>query len=253
MEGAERWKGKVALVTGATTGIGEAIAHGLGGLGMKVAVAGRRKERLEAVVKALQAEGAQGLATPVDLRSEGDIQRMFQSVHDTWGTLDILVNNAGLGFNGTIGGAPTADWKEVLDVNILAFSICIREALKDMTDKQDAAIINISSLAGHRVPPGNRGTTFYAASKHAVRAITEGLRAELVANKSKIKLGMISPGMVATEFHARSTRSDKKPANFAQFRTLDPEDVAQAALYMISTPRHVQIHDIVMRSVEQPH
>jgi len=253
MEGAERWKGKVALVTGATTGIGEAMAHALGQLGMKVAVAGRRKERLDAVVKALQADGAEGLATPVDLRSEADIQRMFKDVHGKWGTVDVLINNAGLGYNGTMADAPTADWKEVLDVNVLAFSICIREALKDMAGKQDAAIVNISSIAGHRVPPGARGNTFYAASKHAVKAITDGLRFELVNGNSKIKMGMISPGMVATEFHARSTRTAPKPGSAAQFRVLDPQDIAQAAVYMISTPRHVQVHDIVIRSVEQPH
>jgi NADP-dependent 3-hydroxy acid dehydrogenase YdfG len=229
------------------------MAHALGGLGMKVAVAGRRKERLDAVVQALKAEGAEGLATPVDLRSEPDILRMFRAVHEQWGPLDVLINNAGLGYNGTIADAPTADWKEVLDVNVLAFTICIREALKDMADKQDAAIINISSIAGHRVPPGARGNTFYAASKHAVKAITDGLRFELVNRKSKIKMGMISPGMVKTEFHARSTRSADKPAAYADFRVLDPEDVAQAAVYMLSTPRHVQIHDIVMRTVEQPH
>jgi NADP-dependent 3-hydroxy acid dehydrogenase YdfG len=97
-----------------------------------------------------------------------------------------------------------------------------------MIDKRDAAIINISSLAGHRVPPGNR-STFYSASKHAVRAITEGMRAELVARNSKIKLGMISPGMVKTEFQARSKRAANKSEFVAQFRVLDPEDIAQAA------------------------
>jgi NADP-dependent 3-hydroxy acid dehydrogenase YdfG len=188
----------------------------------------------------------------VDLRSEEDILRMFSDVHEKCGSLDVLINNAGLAYNGTIADAPTADWKEVLDVNVLALSICMREALKDMIDKQDAAIINISSLAGHRVPPGNR-STFYSASKHAVRAITEGTRAELVARNSKIKLGMISPGMVKTEFQARSKRAENKSEYVAQFRVLDPEDIAQAAVFILSTPRHVQIHDIVIRPVEQPH
>lgn len=252
MEGAERWQGKVALVTGATTGIGEAMAHALGALGMKVAVAGRRKERLDKVVADLKAEGVAGLAVPVDLRSEADILRMFADIHKAWGPLDVLINNAGLGYNGTIEGGATADWKEVVDVNILAFSICIREALKDLVDKQDAGIVNISSIAGHRVPPGARGNTFYAASKHAVKAITDGLRFELVARKSKIKMGMISPGMVKTEFHARSTRGEGKDA-YSQYRVLDPQDVAQAAVFMLTTPRHVQIHDIVIRTVEQPH
>lgn len=252
MEGAERWKGKVALVTGATSGIGKAVAHALGAMGMKVAVAGRTEDRLAAVVQSLNDLGAEALATPVDLRSEEDIQRMFSDVRAKFGSLDVLINNAGLAYNGTMADAPTADWKEVLDVNVLALSICMREALKDMREKQDAAIINISSLSGHRLAPGNRAT-FYSASKHAVRAITEGMRSELVAMNSKIKLGMISPGMVKTEFQARSKRAENKSEFVAPFRALDPEDIAQAAVYMLSTPRHVQIHDILMRPVEQPH
>lgn len=251
MEGAERWKGKVALVTGATTGIGEAIAHALAGLGLRVALAGRRRERLEAVAAALRAHGGETLAVPADLRSEPDILRMFGEIHARWGTLDVLINNAGLGYSGPLAGTPTADWKEALDVNVLALAICIREALKDMEGKQDAAIINLSSIAGHRVPPNNRNT-FYAATKHAVKAITDGLRTELAAAKSPIKLGMISPGMVATEFHARATRTPVESAARPPFRVLDPQDVAQAAVFMLSTPRHVQIHDIIMRSVEQP-
>jgi NADP-dependent 3-hydroxy acid dehydrogenase YdfG len=207
---------------------------------------------LAQVVQSLEDHGAEGLATTVDLRSEEDIQRMFGDVRGKFGSLDVLVNNAGLAYNGTIADTPTADWREVLDVNVLALSICMREALKDMMDKQDAAIINISSLSGHRVPPGNQ-STFYSASKHAVRAITEGMRAELVARSSKIKLGMISPGMVKTEFQARAKRGEDKSVYVAPFRVLDPEDIAQAAVYMLSTPRHVQIHDILIRPVEQPH
>jgi len=252
VEGAERWKQKVALVTGATSGIGQAMAHALGSLGMKVAVAGRRKERLAEVVQSLEVHDVEAFAAPVDLRKEQDIQRMFKDVREKWGSLDVLINNAGLGYYETISEASTADWKEMLDVNVLALSICIREALKDVAHKEDAAIINVSSLAGHRVPPSIQ-STFYAASKHAVKAITDGVRAELVAKKSKIKLGMISPGMVKTEFQARSKRAANKSEHVAQFRVLDPEDIAQSVVFMLSTPRHVQIHDIVIRSVEQPH
>ena len=252
MDGAARWKGKVALVTGATIGIGRAIALALGAMGMKVVVAGRTGDRLAGVVKDLQAQGTEGLATTVDLRSEEDIQRMFREARARFGQLDVLINNAGLAYSGTIADASSADWKEMLDVNVLALAICMREALKDMVDKQDGAIINISSLSGHRVPPGNK-TTFYSASKHAVRAITEGMRAELVARNSKIKLGMISPGMVKTEFQARARKAENKSEYVAAHRVLDPEDIAQAAVYMLSVPRHVQIHDIVLRPVEQPH
>jgi NADP-dependent 3-hydroxy acid dehydrogenase YdfG len=178
---------------------------------------------------------------------------MFAAVRKKWGGVDVLINNAGMGYRAAFTQTDAADWREVLDVNVLALSICIREAIQDMKGRQDAAIINISSIAGHRVPPGGRGYTFYAASKHAVRAITEGLRDELAAKGVHIKLGTVSPGMVETEFQQVATRAEAKPAPYADYRVLDPGDVAQAALFMLATPRHVQISDIVMRSVEQPH
>src|SRR5436190_23489353 len=120
MEGAERWKQRVALVTGATSGIGQAMAHALGAMGMKVAVAGRRQERLAEVVQSLKAHDVEGFAAPVDLRMEQDIQRMFKDVREKWGALDVLINNAGLGYHDTISEASTSDWKEMLDVNVLA-------------------------------------------------------------------------------------------------------------------------------------
>jgi len=253
MEGLERWQGKVALVTGASSGIGMAIAKVLARAGLRVVLAGRRAERLERVARDIAGQGGEALPVSADLRKEDAIRAMFQAVRRAWGGLDVLVNNAGMGYRSEFSTTDAADWREVLDVNVLALSICIREALEDMKGKQDAAIINISSLAGHRVPPGGRGFTFYAASKHAVRAITEGLRDELAAKGVHIKLGTVSPGTVETEFQQVATKVGAKPLKYADFRVLDPEDVAQAALFMLSTPRHVQISDIAMRSVEQPH
>ncbi|HUJ73240.1 MAG TPA: SDR family NAD(P)-dependent oxidoreductase [bacterium] len=250
-EGIERWAGKVALVTGATSGIGEAMARALAGIGCKVALTGRRAERLQALERQLAAGGAAVLALPADLRLEPAILGLFQVIRQRWGGVDVLINNAGLGYNANkIATAAREDWREMLDLNVMAVLICTQEALKDMAGKQDAAIINISSLAGHRVVPG-RTETIYAACKFAVRAITEGLRSELQAQGSPVKLASISPGMVATEFHARAARGAKvtPPA----YKLLDPKDIADAALYMLSTPRHVQVNDILLRPVGQPH
>lgn len=248
-QGLERWKGRVALVTGATSGIGEACAHALANAGMRVAVAGRRAERLEALKQSLAP--AEVLAVPTDMRSEEAIQRMFATVGETWGPVDVLVNNAGLGYKGNLGDAPTEDWREVLDVNVLALSICTREALRGMAER-DGAIVNISSIAGQRVP-AYRGVAFYSASKHAVTAFTEGLRQEIVERRLNVKAVTISPGMVSTEFHQKAGREAGAASFYGEYKVLEPQDIADAMLYVLSTPPHVQVNDVTIRPIHQPH
>jgi len=138
----------------------------------------------------------------------------------------------------------------MLDTNVLAVAICCQEALKDMEGKADAAIVNISSLAGHRVV-ANRGADFYAATKFAVRAMTDGLRFELSSRQSPVKIGMISPGVVATDFEGRAKRGQDRA--HLPYEPLTPEDISSVALYMLGTPRHVQIHDVLIRPVGQQH
>jgi len=250
MNDMQRWRGKVALVTGASSGIGAAIAKALGAAGLKVALAARDAARLAQVEADIRAGGGECGTFQVDLRKLDSIAALFGAVRKRWGGVDVLINNAGLGFTSTQAAGKPEEWREMLEVNVLALSVCCQEALKDMEGKQDAAILNISSLAGHRVV-ANRGADFYAATKFGVRALTDGLRFELAGKQSPVKLGMISPGVVNTDFDARAKRGQSRAKS--SFEPLAPEDIADVALYMLGTPRHVQIHDVLIRPVGQQH
>lgn len=244
-----RWKDKVALVTGATTGIGEAIARALAGVGMRVVLVGRRGAELQAVARAIEADGAAAVAFTCDIANEADVVRLFEKTKDHFGTLDVLVNSAGIGFKGSIGDGSSADWRSVLDVNVLGTSICIREALKLTANRQDTAILTVASLAAHRVPNGGYG--YYSASKHAIRAIMDALGKELGTAGSPTKVGSISPGTVVTDFHRIFARTETDPTASVDFKRLEPHDVADAVVFMLATPAHVQISDILMRPAGQ--
>ena len=247
MPSMEEWRDRVALITGATSGIGESIARRLRDEGMRVVLCGRRIERLQE----LAAEAPeQSLAIQCDLRNEDQILQMFEEVKKTWGGVDVLVNNAGLGHDAPLTTGKTEHWRDMLEVNILALCICSREATKQMQDRGDEGyIIHISSMSGHRVPPGSG---VYSATKYAVRSLTEGLRAELRAKKSGIRISAISPGFVETEFAAQYHRSEETAQEiYSRFPVLQPEDIADAVQYLLGTPQHVQVHDILMRPTEQ--
>ncbi|MDH4247637.1 MAG: SDR family NAD(P)-dependent oxidoreductase [Deltaproteobacteria bacterium] len=248
--GLDRWRGKVALVTGASSGIGSGIALALAGMGMRVALAGRRQDRLRKVASEVERLGSEALTLVVDLRSEEALMAMFSRIRERWGGVDVLINNAGLGRSEPMIHTDPALLREMLEVNVWAATLCILESLKDMQGKEDDAIINIASLAAHRVVPG-RNVTYYAATKHALKAITEGLRSELQAEKSPIKIGLISPGVVETEFH-QSANPTGSPQPYAT-PPLDPADIAHAVLYMLSTARNVQVNDIWLRPISQFH
>lgn len=244
-----RWSGKVAMVTGATTGIGEAIAYDLAGLGMKLLLVGRRSDHLERVASVIRDDGGNAASYPCDLGDANAIPEIFARAAREAGGLDVLVNNAGVGYKSGIANFSTADLKQVLDVNVLGAALCIREALALFGDRPDTAIITISSLAAHRVPPGGFG--LYAASKHALRAIMEALRTELIERESPTKVASISPGTVATEFHKLFSRSDEDPTDRLPFERLSPRDIADAVTYILCTPAHVQINDVLVRPMGQ--
>lgn len=170
----ERWRGKIALVTGASSGIGRAIAEDFGRLGLKVAVTGRRVDALAETAAAIRAAGGEALVLAGDQREAATNRKFFTALVAHWGTVDVLVNNAG-----TLGGRSLLrdEWEELqsaLDLNVRAALICMREAAAAMHGKDPAAIINISSMTGHRVVPGTPAV--YAATKHALRILTDGLR-----------------------------------------------------------------------------
>lgn len=238
--------GRVALVTGASAGIGRATALRLAAAGMRVAVCARRAERLQA----LQSEVEQLLPIPADLRDEGDVQRVFAAVRERWGGVDVLVNNAGLGHMAPLVSGSTEHWREMLELNVLALSVCTREAITDMRRRgDDGHIVHISSMAAHRVPPGSG---MYSATKFAVRALTEGLRQELRELGSKIRVSAISPGFVETEF-AELYHKDPaaKERTYGKFKVLEADDVAWLVHALVSAPPHVQIHDVLLRPRDQ--
>lgn len=243
MNGLERWKGKVALVTGASSGIGAAIAQALGGAGLKVAVTARRLERLEGLAGEMRTAGAEVLPVAGDMAQEADIARVFDTVRGQWGPVDVLVNNAGTAAMQPLEDGTAEGWSTVLDVNVLGLALCTREALKDMAGKDEALIVNIASIYAHLSQAAN--FAMYQASKMAVVGLTRTLRAELKAKGSKVRVGMISPGLTATEFREQASGGKfTYESYFKEFQPLMPEDVAQAALYVLAAAPHVQVNDI---------
>lgn len=243
--------GKASIVTGASSGIGEKIAERLAERGVKLTLVGRREDRLRAVAERLAGGGGESpLVAVADMRSEDEIRGVFDRAMERWGRLDALINNAGLGRFGSWHEGATEDWREMLDVNCLSVAIATREALARFPEN-GGHIVNMSSMAGHRVPPGGG---FYAATKHFVRGMTESLRMELRAVGSRTRVSSISPGFVTTEFHEVYYKGDrdKVAETRPRFQVLETDDVAAAVLYVLEAPDHVAVHDVLMRSNEQP-
>uniref|UniRef100_A0A3P9KKY5 Dehydrogenase/reductase SDR family member 11 n=1 Tax=Oryzias latipes TaxID=8090 RepID=A0A3P9KKY5_ORYLA len=253
----DRWRGRVALVTGASVGIGAAIARELVRGGMKVMGCARDVEKIKKLSAEFQSEDYSGVLVPFkcDLTCEEDILAMFAAIKAQHKGVDVCINNAGLAHPDSLLSGATSSWKNMLDVNVLGLSICTREAYKSMKERNvdDGHIIHINSICGHRVV-NSPDIHFYTATKYAVTALTEALRQELRETNSHIRATCISPGLVETEFGPRlySQQADKAATLYTQYKTLEAVDVASAVTYVLSAPPHVQIGDIVMRSVEQP-
>ena len=242
----ERWKGKVALVTGASSGIGEATAIRLAEEGMVVIAAARRMARLERLAQQHQNIHAMAL----DLRDTEGIVTFFEALRSVHGAVDVLVNNAGLGKKAPLLSGDTEHWREMLEVNVLGLAVCTREAASDMVRANAGHIIHISSMAGHRTPPGS---AMYSATKFAVRSLTEALRQELREVGSKVRVTAISPGFVETEF-AEVYSGDPEAAarTYSRFEVLKSEDIADMVAYALSAPPHMQLHDMLVRPTDQP-
>ncbi|XP_018576644.1 farnesol dehydrogenase-like [Anoplophora glabripennis] len=249
----DRWIGKVAVVTGASSGIGAAIAEALVEKGLKVAALARRKDRLEALAKKLS--GKKGKLYPVktDVSKEEDILNAFKWIKENLGPVHILVNNAGVGGHTTLADGDTEIWKNIINVNVLGLSIATREAIRDMkANNVDGHIIHINSIAGHQVIDFP-GLNVYPASKFAVTALAETLRLELLNSKSKIKITNLSPGPVDTEIIPDSFRNTEQFKGYIQDKMIiEPENIADATIYALSTPPHVQIQELTVRAVIEP-
>jgi 17beta-estradiol 17-dehydrogenase / 3beta-hydroxysteroid 3-dehydrogenase len=243
--------GKSAVVTGASSGIGAATARALATAGAAVTLGARRADRLEVLAGELRAAGAAVAVERTDMRREDDVCRLVGVARERFGGVDVLVNNAGLGRAAPLGSSPTEPWREMIEVNVLGLCIATREAIQDMERRGVAGhVVHVSSMAGHRIPGPDGGV--YAATKFAVRALTEALRQELRARKSPIRVTAISPGYVETEFAAvfrGRPGADQELA--ARLRTLEPRDVAEAVVWVVTRPAHVEVHDVLLRPTEQ--
>ena len=241
--------GKSAVVTGASSGIGRETSRALAAAGAAVTLAARRADRLARLAAELGDDRV--AAQPTDMRREADIRRLFAAARERFGGVDILVNNAGLGRAAPLGSAPTELWREMLEVNVLGLAIATREAIQDMERRGAAGhIVHVASMAAHRVPGPESG--MYAATKFAVRALTEALRQELRARKSPIRVTAVSPGHVLTEFaevFTGRTGADQEIAS--RLRILEPRDVAEAILWVVTRPAHVEVHDVLVRPTAQ--
>ncbi|XP_021929710.1 farnesol dehydrogenase-like [Zootermopsis nevadensis] len=233
----ERWSGRVAVVTGASSGIGAAIAEELVKKGLKVVGLARRQERIQELSKSLKSAKGKLYAVKCDVSKESDVQGAFKWVKDNLGGVDILVNNAAAGYDTSLINGSTEEMKKMLDLNVLGLSVCTKEALQSMKERgvDDGHIIHINSLAGH-MPPGEKYAIYYA-TKHAVTALTEGLRRELVKQNSKIRVTSLSPGLVKTEMPPQAFL-DACPY-------LNAEDIADGVLYVLGTPPHVQVLELI--------
>ena len=246
-------QGRVALVTGASSGIGTAVARRLAKSGAKVAICARRKERLDALAREIEqsTSGAQVWTTACDVRDDVAVARMFEEVRRELGPVSVLINNAGLAKPGPLCELSTGAWREMFEVNVLALSVCTAHAVQQLeAAKTEGHIVHISSLAGYRIP---KAGGFYGATKHAVRALTEGLRRELLARDLPIRVTAVSPGIVETEFGAGFFGSKERADDlYASYQALTPDDIAGAVHYAVTAPAHVQVHDVLLRPRCQP-
>jgi NADP-dependent 3-hydroxy acid dehydrogenase YdfG len=238
----EELKGKTALVTGATSGIGRATAIALAEAGVQVIACGRREGLLDELVAAL-GEGARSIT--VDLRSRESMDAMFDAV----GAIDILINCAGVAPKAPVLSGDYEQFAELLEVNVLALTYCAQRAVR-LFGSGGGHIINVSSMSGHRVPPSGG---FYAPTKFAVRAVTDSLRYELKAAGNQTRVACVSPGFVDTPLLERYFEGDEDQlaALKEDLHMLDPQDVAASVLHILRAPSHVEIGDIQLRPSDQ--
>lgn len=245
----DKLAGKVAIVTGASSGIGEATALALADVGATVAIAARRSDRLEALAKRILDQGGEVLSITADVSDEAQVKAMVQKTHAEYGRVDILVNNAGVMLLGMIDGANTEDWRRMININVLGLMYATHAVLPIMKAQGAGHIVNISSVAGRFA---NAGTGVYNATKWAVGAFSESLRKEVYQNN--IRVTIIEPGLVATELpqHITDPSAKERARQFyGSVKALESEDIAAAIAYAVTQPSHVNVNEILIRPTEQ--
>ena len=249
----DKLSGCVALVTGASSGIGQATAFELASHGARVAVVARRKERLDELVARIEAAGGTATAIVADITDEAAAQQVVAQTVELDGRLDILVNNAGVMLLGPTPESSLADWKRMVDLNVLGLLYCTHAAMPHLLaaaqdgPRRVSDLVNVSSIGGRSVRPGSQ---VYNLTKWGVGALSESMRQELASKY--VRVSVIEPGATRTELQEAN-----RPEILAQIRSrqdgfelLDPQDLADAIGYMVTRPRHVNVNEIMVRPTE---
>ena len=243
-------KGKTVLITGASSGIGEATARALASAGVRVALLARRSDRLETLKAEIQKEGGAALVTCADITKKGEVKKAVDECLKAFGNIDILINNAGIMPLSLMKNLHEEEWERMVDVNIKGVLFSIGAVLPGMIKQASGHIVNISSVAGRRVM---LGSAVYCATKFAVSALSEGLRMEL-GQASNIRVTVIEPGAVATALSRGITDMEVLsligPA-FQKVKPMKADDIARAVLYAVSQPDNVNAADIMIMPTSQ--
>ena len=246
--------GTVSLVTGASSGIGEATALKLAGLGSAVALAARRAERLERLAERIGADGGRALVIEADVASQAQAEEAVERTVGELGRLDTLVNNAGVMLLGAIEDAPLHEWRQMLEVNVAGLLYCAHAALPHLLHAAEngprgvADMVNISSVAG-RV--ARLGSGVYNLTKHGIGAFSEALRQEVT--QRHVRISLVEPGAVDTELptHNRPEIREQIDDTFADVDRLTADDIADAIAYIVTRRRRVAVNELLIRPTEQ--
>ena len=241
-------QGKVVVITGASSGVGESTARLLAGNGAKVVLGARRKDRIDAVVKDITAKGGSALGFKTDVTKRGDVEALDTGSVDKYGRIDAIVNNSGIMPIAPMATLKVEEWDRMIDVNIKGLLYGVAAVLPQMQKQKSGHIINIASVIGIKVfAPGG---VVYGATKSAVRMLTEGLRMEL--HSQNIRCTMISPGAVATELLEGSSEEETR-RNLREFykMAIPADSIARAIAYAIDQPAEVEVDEVVIRPTAQ--
>jgi NADP-dependent 3-hydroxy acid dehydrogenase YdfG len=240
-------KGKAVVITGASSGLGEATARLLSSQGASVVLGARRIDRLRSLADELTGRGGKALAVATDVTHFDQVKKLVDAAVQTHGCIDVLINNAGLMPSSPLDRLKIEDWDRMIDVNIKGVLYGIAAALPYMKQQKAGHIINVSSVAGHKVRAGG---AVYAATKHAVRALSEGLRLEV--KPYNIRTTVISPGAVATELPNSLTEPDMAEIMRKVYEIAIPaESFARAVAFAMSQPENVDVNEILFRPTGQ--
>jgi clavulanate-9-aldehyde reducatase len=243
-------EGRAVAITGASSGIGEATAVAMARAGASVALGARREDRIDELARRIEDDGGTAVAVATDVGREDEARAFVEGSHERLGRLDVLVNNAGLMLLGPVEGADTDEWRRMIDVNVLGLLYCTHAALPLMREQGGGHIVNVSSVAG-RV--AGAGSAVYNFTKFGVHGFSEGLRQE--ALHANVRVTTIAPGFVDTELQGHNENPavvegiEKSQARIGQL--LRSEDIAEAILYAVSQPEHVDINEILVRPTGQ--